>query len=129
MKINQLFNKLVEEELTILLLKCVHINGFDDNRTFTKNDMKIYDSVQFFELNILDELKKYYLPCKAKVYLTNLNEKKLITIIKQVLKLSNYNLVSIEKNKNNKKCISYKLSKLASINNFDNNDNTIVNFD
>jgi hypothetical protein len=129
MKINQLFNKLVEEELTLLLLKCVHINGFDDNRTFTKNDMKLYNSVQFFELNVLDELKKYYLPCKAKIYLTNLNEKKLITIIKQVLKLSNYNLISIEKNKNNKKCISYKLSKLTPLKSSNDNNNTVVKFD
>lgn len=111
MKINQLFVSIVDEDTVLSLLKCVNITGFDDNRTFNKNEMRSSESVKKFETDVLSRLEKYYIPCKAKIYLRDVTENKLITIIKQVLKLYNYVLISIEKNKNNKKYTSYKLSK------------------
>ena len=43
------------------------------------------------------ELFKYYIPCKSKIYLVELNEKKCITILRQFLKVNNYTLISKEK--------------------------------
>ena len=45
---------------------------------------------------LIDVLKRFYLPCKIK-YITNINEKKCITILRQFLKCQNFTLNSKEK--------------------------------
>ena len=46
---------------------------------------------------IMPEIEKYYIPCKSKKYLTDINEKKCITILRQFLKIHNHTLNSKEK--------------------------------
>ena len=43
------------------------------------------------------EFEKYYLPCKGKKYLSSLNEKKAMTVLKQFVKTFNYYVFSKEK--------------------------------
>ena len=45
----------------------------------------------------IPKLKEYYLPCKSRLYLTDLDEKKCITILRQLLKQYNYNILAKEK--------------------------------
>ena len=59
-----------------------------------------------------DELLRYYIPCKAKKYLTDLNEKKCITILRQFLKMQNHTLMSKEKYVNGKKILFYQVIPL-----------------
>ena len=47
----------------------------------TVNNRKLYLS---------DDLNEYYIPCKGKKYLTDLDEKKAITILRQIVKCFNY---------------------------------------
>ena len=61
---------------------------------------------------IVEELKKYYLPCKSKLYLLSLNEKKCITILRQLLKVHNYTLMSKEKYIKGKKSLFYQVIPL-----------------
>ena len=56
-----------------------------------------------------DELVRYYIPCKAKKYLTDLNEKKCITVLRQFLKMQNYTLMSKEKYVEGKKILFYQV--------------------
>ena len=60
------------------------------------------------------KLDKYYLPCKAKIYLLNINEKRAITILRHFLKVFNYKLYSTEKYINKKKNnnLSYNRKKM-----------------
>ena len=58
---------------------------------------------------LLSELKKYYLPCKSKTYLTELTNNSVVTILRQVLRPHNYALVSREKYINREKLINYNL--------------------
>lgn len=81
--------------------------------------------------NIINEnmeiLKKIYIKCKHKIYLENLNEKKIITLIRQLLRIHKYDLKAKEKYENGKKYLLYTISKK-----FENNMkkiNSTINFD
>jgi hypothetical protein len=90
MRLNQLFTRMIEKDIVNRLLKCIGLHGVTDGRNFTKYDLIRLKSVEKFEDNLLDELSTYYLPCKARIYLNGMTEKKLITVIKQVLRLYDY---------------------------------------
>lgn len=108
MKINQLFTQQVDEDLLLRLLKCFGLNGVDDKRTFCKFDLQKIGTAEKL-VPVVDELRSYYLPCKAKVYLDNMDERKAITVLKQVLRLHDFYLQSKEKNFNNRKVMFYTL--------------------
>lgn len=108
MKINQLFTKKVEVGTLLKVLQCFGLNGLMDRKMFSKSDMVAEKTVERLK-SLKTELSEYYLPCKAKVYLDDMNEKKAITVFKQLLRLYGYNLLSKEKNLNGKKVIYYKL--------------------
>ena len=78
---------------------------------FTKFNLKELDTVNKMG-EIVEELTKYYLPCKSKLYLLNLNEKKCITILRQLLKVHNYTLMSKEKYIKGKKSLFYQVIPL-----------------
>jgi hypothetical protein len=108
MKINQLFVKRVDTDVLLDLLKCFGLDDFNDKRLFSRCDLIQHATLLKIEL-MKPQLEQYYLPCKAKMYLGVINEKRAITILKQVLRLHGYFLISREKNVNNKKIIFYQL--------------------
>lgn len=108
MKINQLFIKHVDEDLVLRILKCFGLTSFDDKKTFCKLDLVRIKIVEKLKPHI-DELRAFYLPCKAKVYLDNMDERKAITVLKQVLRLHDVYLKSKEKNFHNRKVMFYTL--------------------
>ena len=59
--------------------------------------------------DMYDEIIRYYIPCKGKKYLIDLNEKKCITILRQFLKIQNYTLMSKEKYICSKKILFYQV--------------------
>ena len=94
---NQLFKNYPTEEFVIGLLNIYGIQDFSDNHYFTKDDLENLNTIE--KLNELkDTLASYYIPCKAKIYINNINNhKKAITILRQFLKTQNYTLLSKEK--------------------------------
>jgi hypothetical protein len=110
MKINQLFTKKVDTDILIRLLNCFGLTDLNDKRFFCKYDIVQQNTVQKLNSMRLD-LEHYYLPCKAKIYLDcdEMNEKRAITVLKQVLRLHGYHLHSKEKNVSNRKIIFYQL--------------------
>jgi len=93
---NQLFRISPDLNITNQMLNNFGINDMNDNHSFTRAnlvDLKTVDKINF----IIDELKKYYIPCKSKKYLVDLNEKKCITILRQFLKIHNHTIISKEK--------------------------------
>lgn len=53
------------------------------------------------------ELRKFYLPCKARCYLTALTSKNVVTILRHFVKLHNYRVSSNEKYQKGEKFIVY----------------------
>lgn len=108
MKINQLFTKTVELGVAERLVRCIGLDGIDDGRTFTRFDLQRVDAVAKFAA-IECELREYYLPCKARLYMEDMTDKKVLTVVKQVLRLHGYALQSREKNSGSKKIIVYRI--------------------
>lgn len=108
MKINQLFNKNIPEEVALNVLNCFGLSGFDDRHMFSKYDISNFDTVQ--KMNVMmHELSQYYMPCKARTYLSDINSKKCLTILKQIIRLYGYTLMSRERNVHGKKVIFYQM--------------------
>lgn len=108
MKINQLFRSKIDMEVVIKLLNCFGLSNAMDKRFFCKNDLLHLNTVNKVK-DMIDDLNNVYLPCKARIYLTHLNEKKCVTILKQVLRTQNFSLVSKEKHIDKQKTIFYQV--------------------
>ena len=108
MKINQLFNKTIHEDLTLRVLACFGLQGFHDRRMFCKYDLESLDTVGRLTA-LVPELRTYYIPCKAKMYLVGINHKKSVTVLKQIIRLHGLTLISRERNIQGKKVIYYQL--------------------
>ena len=128
MAINQLFK--LKPSFDILLKICalygIDLNNLEKKQTFTKMELIELQIENYFEM-IQNLLSQYYLPCKNKKYLECINIKKCITILRQLLKLYNYSLLSSEHYNNSKKYIVYtiKYNKIESTGKIDG----VINFD
>ena len=67
--------------------------------------IKCLDQINEFK----DELQEYYIPCKSRTYLNELNTKNVITILRQIVRLHNYSVVSREKYIKGDKFMIYQL--------------------
>ena len=108
---NQLFRVSPNIEITERLLVNFGIKGLDDNHSFTRENLSDLNTVKNIN-GMHNELVRYYIPCKAKRYLTDLNEKKCITILRQFLKIQNYTLMSKDKYIDGKKILFYQVIQL-----------------
>ena len=108
---NQLFRVLPDIDVVKILLNSVGLSSLDDTNYFTKETIKELNTIEKIN-NIKYRLESYYLPCKSKIYLTAINDKKCITIIRQFIKIHNYTLISKERYINRKKICVYRLIKL-----------------
>ena len=111
MKKDQLFKKHPSDDLFLKVLSAFGLNDLNDNRSFTRKDLKILRTVEKLEL-ILDQLKNCYLPCKSRTYLSGLTEKNSVTVLRQILKTRNYTVLSREKYMRGEKFIIYSLTPL-----------------
>lgn len=113
MKKDQLFKKNPSNELFNKVLESFGLVDLEDKRSFSRKDLKYIKTVE--KINSLkSELEECYLPCKARTYLNGLNEKNVITILRQILKTRNYSITSREKYMKGSKFIIYTLCKLES---------------
>jgi len=108
MSLNQLFLRKPPLDLFMKILKNCTIDSLNSNVYFSVNILENNNSIIKSKL-LLDELSEYYLPCKKKIYFNDISNRKLITIIKQVLRLYDYKLQSNEKYSNSKKYILYQI--------------------
>lgn len=105
---NQLFKIIPDENIIQDILEAFGLTNLEDTRLFTKSHMIEINTVD--KINELkDKLTEYYLPCKAKKYLHNLDEKKCITILRQIVKLYHYKCIGLEKSIKGNKTMTYRL--------------------
>lgn len=97
MVLNQLFAKRPTLELLSKILPKFGIRDINDNTTeFTLLDMAQLNTlvaVSAFE----NEIKECYIPCKRDKYVGTLDDKSLITVLRQFLKMYDHDLQSREK--------------------------------
>ena len=112
-KKNQLFSKNFPPfELVNDIIYHIFKKNLEDNIyiEFTIKKLK-NNNVTHIINHFIPELKKYYLKCKHEKYLENLNEKKIITILRQILKPYHYEINAFEKYSNKEKYLLYILEK------------------
>lgn len=120
MKINQLFKTHMTDDLFYKIINCFNYSEINSNVFFSKMDLDTFDTVNRLS-DLKNELKTIYLPCKSKIYMEIESSQDAITILRQVLRLFNYKLMSKQKYINNKKVIFYYIIKLL----YDNVDNNV----
>ncbi len=126
---NQLFKVSPNIQITDKILENFGIKGLDDNHSFTRENLIDLNTVDNIN-KMYDELIKYYIPCKGRKYLVDLNEKKCITILRQFLKIINYTLMSKEKYINGKKILFYQVIPLQiDMNTNRDSDTVVISFD
>jgi len=104
---SQLFRRNPDRYIISSLLEIFNIESLDDeNFYFTKQDITKLNIIKKI-INIKEKLLIYYLPCKAKIYLNEITDKKCITILRQFLKYIEYNLNLKEKYINSQKKYLY----------------------
>jgi hypothetical protein len=106
MKINQLFREVVDVETLQALLACFDIRTLGMHAAFCKCDMARMRTAQRVA-GMSDALRRFYLPCKASIYLSNVSSKRCVTILRQVLKLHHMRLISLERYHGRRKCCHY----------------------
>lgn len=105
---NQLFKIVPDLQIIQAILEAFGLDDIEDTRIFTKEHMKDVDTVQKIN-ELIPTLKGYYIPCKSKKYLIELNEKKCITILRQFVKIHHYKCIGMEKSIKGNKCMTYRL--------------------
>ena len=98
----------LEDDRFIKILNCFGIIDFKDKKEFTKSNLEDLNIICKIE-DLIPELVMYYLPCKSKIYLNELTEKKCITILRQFVKNYNYKVIGIEKSIKGNKTTTYRL--------------------
>jgi len=107
-KKNQNFKNNPDMNIINSLLETFGLSGLDDDRYFTKEHMKEIHTVGNIN-ELKNKLEEYYLPCKSKIYLKDLTEKKVITILRQFIKYYNYKVITFEKSAQGRKQLTYRL--------------------
>jgi len=95
---NQLFRKIPDKTIVIKILNLYGIKDIDDTHFFTKNNLIDLNTIENLNNN-KELLSQYYIPCKFKIYFNDINLKRSIVILRQLLKVHNCTLLSKEKNK------------------------------
>ena len=112
---NQLFSCVPELNVVDKLLSYFGLeDGINDKNSFNKLNMKELETVRKID-EYKGELRKYYIPCKARVYLDVIDEKKCITILRQFIKTHGYTLVSCDKSINGNKIVVSRITILVNL--------------
>ena len=92
--INQLFREKPSRELACKLVHYCGLAGLQDTRYFSRFDMQRENTIKKINEHLIDNLKKLYIRCKAESYLSVLDEHAVITILRQVLRIHGYTVIS-----------------------------------
>ena len=106
---SQLFRKPLTKELLTIIKYIYNIKNLN-NYTFNKKKLLDANVIQEFE-TFHFYISDFYLPCKAKIFLENININRIVTILKQILKEFNYTITSSEKYNKYKKYTLYRINK------------------
>jgi hypothetical protein len=112
---NQLFTEIPDINFLNNFLKLYGIVNLYNSTEFTKYDLIDLNIINNIE-DLIPELVIYYLPCKFKMFLTNITINKCLTLLRQIIRLYDFKLKKREHVQNKKKVIYYHLEKINNIN-------------
>ena len=126
---NQLFKTKPTEEIINKILNCFGLINLEDESEFTIQQLETKNTMDNYKI-IEEDIKSFYIPCKAKLYFEKYEYKNIITVGRQLLKTVNYTITSKEKYSNKKKFLIYKLISIDEKNkkNNDNKEEYVLNF-
>ena len=108
MKIHQIYRMLPPNSLIDTVVNCFGITSLDNcNHYFCKTDLKSLETVNKIN-NVVNTLKFYYLPCKAH-YMDKIDERKAVTILRQLIRLRGYCILVHYRYKNKVKQACYQI--------------------
>jgi|SaaInlStandDraft_6_1057023.scaffolds.fasta_scaffold140928_2 hypothetical protein len=127
MRRNQLFK--VDPPLKFLeeFIKVFGLKDMNDSRKFSRDTLYNFNSLEKFE-KYRDDLKKYYIPCKYDKYVNNLNEKKMVTILRQLVRTQSYKVISHEKYIDGQKTLLYSLENDVPVDDYINYNLKVIEF-
>ena len=105
----QLFRKPLTKELLTIIKEIYKIKNLN-NHTFNKKKLLDYNTIEQLE-SFYFYISDFYLPCKVKIFLENININRTVTILKQILKEFDYTVVGTEKYDKYKKYTQYRINK------------------
>ena len=109
---NQLFSKIPPFDLVSKILYILINKDINDYIYFEFSRKNLLNKNIIEKINLfIPELKEYYLKCKHKKYLEKLNEKKIITIFRQILRNYDFSINALEKYNNGEKYLLYIIEK------------------
>lgn len=108
---NQLFRCPPDYNLLAKIVLCFNLRDINDKTEFTKQILIACKCVEKMN-NLIPELTIIYVPCKAKIYLQEIKEKRCITILKHFLKFFKYKLKRREKIDKKKKILYYHITSI-----------------
>lgn len=127
MKRNQLFKLEPSIDFVKEFVKIFGLKDINDTRKFSRDSLVNINTLDKFKV-YKEDLKKYYIPCKYEKYVTDLNEKKLVTILRQIVKLHDYKVISQEKYIDGKKTLLYSLESDTQIDDHINYNLKVIEF-
>lgn len=80
--------------------------GLHIGHVFTRESFDLQKGIE-----LIEQLREYYFDCKSADLFTNINEKRLITILRQCFKVYGYTLKGRETTRAGNKVIQYTVSK------------------
>jgi hypothetical protein len=88
----QLFSKIPEYNVLDEIEKIYPISGFRKRKViFTKDSMNEFNTFEKIK-TLIPILKKYYMPCKQKIFLNYINFRKSLTILRQILRVFGFSI-------------------------------------
>lgn len=105
---NQLLKEQPTKEFLNQFVKIYGLVDINDAKKFSRNTLLRLNTLDKIT-DFMPDLLKYYLPCKVEQYLTDLTEKKAITILRQLVREQGYKVISQEKYVDSKKILLYSL--------------------
>lgn len=112
MTINQLFRENPAPELVYRYCQVFGLSGMQDRKWFSKQDMASHNTLNKINNILMDDLKKLYIRCKARSYLTDIDEGLAITIFKQLLKTQGHGITRRTVSINSQRITQYRLNKI-----------------
>ena len=98
-----LFSVLPPKEIVFQVIEKL---GIHIQQVFTRDQLPLETAI-----DIIGVLESYYFPCKSADLFADLNEKRIITILRQCLKVHNYTLKGRETTRNGRKVVNYIIAK------------------
>jgi len=106
--INQLFREKPTKELVYRYCQLFGLSGMQDRKWFNREH--IVDTLSASSL--LDDLKNIYIKCKARSYLTDIDDRVAITVLRQLIKTYGYTLKTQTITRNGKRIKEYQLNRI-----------------